>query len=217
MLLPDYVLSAVLDVMKKGGKAEGDDWLKILGALRSELMLQDHLMTFANTPLRNVKLRSKNANDSNMENIDENRTIGSALSNTREKPTNFPLSTPGFWYHLPWCPNITIAKDSDFGTWNIWGLTRKGDWALVQLSVHRYKPGDQSYWHCYRILDMVRASNSDPVEICMACKESFRGIWNSLCSAIQNWAEKRRKIAQSATAFETGIKSINEIVEKFAR
>ncbi len=166
MQLPESVLSRVLDSVRgKKGKAEikDDDWAGILENTR--LHLKPHFNTFANTPLGHVRLWGSR----------QSATLESDLEGvTYGLEGCFQLSTLGFWTEPRSSGNKSGTEIQKF-----WGITRKGDWALVKVRVQLYTRGKNPKGEKYRrhkALELVCAEISDPREIREECEQDFLAV-----------------------------------------
>jgi len=211
MLLPGGLLDSVLNGISKKGKRtiKNEDWVEILDDTRG--CLKPHLNTFANTPLGHISLwGNKNR-----------QTIESDLRNIPIKAAAFPLSTPGFWaenYHN--CSDVKLLKDSKTsGITTFWGITRKGDWAIVRLAVQKVvfeetKDGD---FMRYKAVDVYDARTSSPCEISKECERDFFGIFDTLFLATYSWSTRREELARSAKGVHDSIEAIHQILRTCER
>ena len=206
MLLPDGLLKLVLKVIKNKGitsNFEGEDWREILEETKRRL--KPNLSTFANTPLGHVSLFG----------VMDRQPIEKDLCDVPKKQDNFPLSTPGYWaenYSL--CANVSLPKESDIGTSTFWGITKKGNWAIVELRVQKlvFWDAKRKEGARYKALEINFARNSDLREIKEKCERSYSNIWDSIVVAVHGWAKRREELAKEAISFHERMEALNQII-----
>lgn len=203
MQLPHRLLGSVLDGIrgkKEKGKIKDKDWIEILEATKG--CLRPHLNTFANTPLGHVRLWGSGRTETL-------ETDLQGISRVWEGAIN--LSTPGFWTE----PHSSGKKMSGTEVMTFWGITRKGDWALVKLRAQVYvegKTADGKEFRRHKAIELNSAKVSDVREICKESERDLFGIFDSLYLATYSWSKRREELARDAMAFHDSMEALHQII-----
>ena len=206
MLLPNRLLNTVLRGIKNDGitvNFVNNDWIAILEEMKN--CLKSNLSTFANTPLGHVSLFGAK----------DRQPIKKDLLDVPSDPNNFSLSTPGFWAeNYSFCANVVLPKESNIGTSTFWGITKKGNWAIVELKVQKIILGHtKGLETCrYKALEISCARDSDLPEIVARCERSYFNVWDSIVVAVHGWAKRREELAKEAMRVHESIEALNQII-----
>lgn len=202
MHFPKELLASTLKIKEKGGQISDDDWEVLLGHL--EQALHPHLSQIANKPLGDINLLDCTSGNTLKNEIkSDDIRCGSILN---------PIKMPGLWF-----PAILLPRKEGEKTDHvfIWGITRNDDWALVKVICNlRYEAvtSDDPMTIFDFDVESMSIGFSWQLEISQKCGITLEQMYQQILKAVSDWAQRRRKLADEAEGFNTGLKIIDAIL-----